>query len=126
MDGIWELLAWLGAAERRPEEGDRLVSCRACGAEAVVPVEWEDGDCPQDESHVSLRCGACGDRRNVTLDDEQARELDRALDRGVYRIGRMLRSLERERMLADVETLSIALEHDLIGADDFAPGRSPR
>ena len=123
MTGIWDLFAWLCAAEPRREDGDGLVDCRACTAEAVVPVNWEDSG---DEWYVSLRCGACGARRDVTLDDEQAREFDRALDRGIYRIGRLVRSLERERMLADAESLSIALVHDLIGADDFAPGRSAR
>ena len=121
MTGIWDLLAWLTAAEPARDDAEALVECRVCAAEAVVPVEWQDGG---HEWHVSLRCGACGDRRDVTLDDEQARAFDRALDRGVHGIGRTVRRLERERMLADVESLSIALEQDLIGADDFAPGRS--
>lgn len=122
MAGIWDLLAWFTAAERRHDDNpDELVKCRACGAEAVVPVDWEDGG---DEWYVSLRCGSCGDRRDLTLDDDQAREFDCALDRGVHRIGRTVRRLERERMLAEIEPLSIALERDLIGADDFAPGRS--
>jgi hypothetical protein len=120
MTAIWDLLAWLTAAERGHERGDALVECRACGTEAVVPVEWEDAG---DEWHISLRCGACGDRRVVTLDDEQALEFDRALDRGVHRIARTFRVLERRRILAESETLSIALERDLIGADDFAPTR---
>jgi hypothetical protein len=123
MTGIWDLLAWFGAAELRPEQGGALVRCRACGAEAVIPVDWEDGG---DEWHISLRCGACGDRRDVTLDDGEAREFDRALDRGVRRIGREVRRRDRQRLEAETESLSIALEQDLIGADDFAPRRSAR
>jgi hypothetical protein len=117
MSGIWDLLAWFAAPEPGREQGEELVNCRACGAEAVVPVEWEDEG---DGWDVSLRCGACGDRREARLADDQAREFDRALDHGVHRIGRTVRRLERERMQADVESLSIALERDLIGADDFA------
>lgn len=123
MTGIWDLLAWWTAAEPRRLDGGELVDCRACGAEAVVPVGWEDGGIVW---HISLRCGACGERRDVTLADDQAREFDLALDRGVSRIRRAARRLERERMLADAESLAIALEQDLIGADDFAPGRSAR
>lgn len=123
MTGIWDLLARFASAEPRHDTGGGLVDCRVCGAEAVVPVDWEDGG---DEWHIALRCGACGDRRASRLGDRQTREFDHALDRGVYRIGRTVRRLERARMRADVESLSIALEHDLIGADDFAPGRSAR
>jgi hypothetical protein len=123
MTGIWDLFARSTAAEPRREGPGELVTCRACAAEAVVPVEWEDGG---EEWYVSLRCGACGDRRDVTLDDVRARDFDCALDRGLYRIGRTVRRLERERMLAEVESLAIALEQDLIAADDFAPSRSAR
>ncbi|HET9736969.1 MAG TPA: hypothetical protein VFP78_02525 [Solirubrobacteraceae bacterium] len=117
MTGIWNLLTWLVGPEPRPERGDELVKCPTCRAEAVSPVAWEHEGV---EWRTSLRCGNCGHREEVTLDDEQARELDRALDRGVHQIARTVTRLERRRMLAEAEALSVALEHDLIGADDFA------
>ena len=121
--GIWDLFAWFAAAEPRPERGDTLVKCRICRAEAVVPIAWEDGG---DNWRIALRCGECGNRRDVTLDDAEAGEFDRALDRGIHEIARTVRVLERRRLLGEIETLSIALERDLIGADDFAPGRPAR
>lgn len=117
MTGIWDMLAWFTGAGPRPDRGTELVKCPTCRAEAVIPVEWEDGG---DEWRISVRCGNCGECREVTLDDEEAREFDRALDRGVYRIRRTVITLERRRMRAEAEALSIALERDLIDADDFA------
>jgi hypothetical protein len=120
MKGIRDLLlAWFaGPVRERPGWAAGLVTCPVCRAEAVVPVEWADG---VDEWWIALRCGNCGARREVTLDDCQALELDRALDRGVHQIARTIAALERRRLLAEVETLSVALERDLIDADDFAP-----
>ena len=118
MIGIWDPFVWLPAAERA--RGGKLVVCRACGAEAVVPVDWEDagdGWC-----EIALRCGACADRREVTLDYDEAAEFDSALNGGVHRISLIASELEWQRMLADIETLSVALERDLIAADDFSPG----
>ena len=77
---------------------------------------WLRGTAPR----ISVRCGNCGERREVTLDDDEARDYDRALDRGVYRIKRTITTLERRRMRAEAEALSIALERDLVDADDFA------
>ncbi len=118
MTGIWGLFVWLAATERARPGGGSLVVCRACRAEAVVPVDWEDeGD---GRCEIALRCGACLDRRDVTLDYDEADEFGRALDRGVDRIARTARELERKRRLTEIETLTVALERDLIGADDFA------
>jgi hypothetical protein len=119
MTRIWDLFVWLVPAERTRPGGGALVVCPACNAEAVVPVDWEDegdGWC-----EVALRCGACGGRREVMLDYDEADEYDRALERGAYRIARTASDLEWQRMLADIETLCVALERDLIAADDFSP-----
>jgi hypothetical protein len=100
--------------------GASLVVCRACGVDAVVPVDWEDGG--NGWCEITLRCGACGDRREVALDYDQAHGLDCDLERGMNRIAVVASELEWQRMLADIETLTIALERDLIGADDFSSG----
>jgi hypothetical protein len=117
MTAIWDMFAWFAAAAPRDEGGAGLVNCPDCRKEAVIPVDWEDGG---DKWHIALRCGNCGARREVTLDDGEARKLDRALDRGIHQIRRALTALERRRMRTEADTLSVALERDLIGADDFA------
>ena len=117
MTAFWDLFTWLRGTAPRPERGAELVKCRSCRGEAVIPVDWEDGG---HEWRISVRCGNCGERRDVTLDDDEARDYDRALDRGVYRIKRTITTLERRRMRAEAEALSIALERDLVDADDFA------
>ena len=114
-----DLLARLSGKQRSADSGAGLVTCPACRAEAVVPVEWEDeGDAWQ----IAVRCGNCGVIREVRLDDGEAHEFDRALGRGMQRIARTADVLEPRRMRAASEALSAALERDLIGADDFAPG----
>lgn len=118
MTAIWDMFAWFAGAAPRHDRGAGLVKCPDCRREAVIPVDWEDGG---DEWHIALRCGNCGARREVTLDDDEARELHRALDRGAYQIKRTVTALERKRMRAEADALSVALERDLIGADDFRP-----
>jgi hypothetical protein len=118
MSPIRRLMAWLTAQAGVDDHGAALVTCQACRAEAVVPVKWEDAG---DAWWIAVRCGSCGARREVTLDDDDARAFDRALDRGMHRIARTAEVMERRRMRAAADALSAALERDLIGADDFAP-----
>ena len=110
-----------GPVQPLPCRAAGLVDCSLCGAEAVVPVDCADDG---DGWWITLRCGNCGTRWNVTLNDDEASALDRALDRGVHQIARTVAALEQQRMQAVVDALSVALERDLIDADDFAP-RSP-
>jgi hypothetical protein len=117
MTGIRDLLAWFAGAAPRPDRGTEVVKCGNCREEAVIPVDWEDGG---DEWRISLRCGNCGARGEVTLDDDEAREYDRAINRGVRQITREATRLERRRMQAEADALAVALERDLIDADDFA------
>jgi hypothetical protein len=124
MARIWDRLARPAGQAGRPLAGAAgLVICPICSAEAVVPVEWEDRG---DEWRIALRCGNCGTRRQVTLDDFEAHDFDRALDRGVHQIARTAVVLERRRMEAEAEALSVALERDLIDAGDFARRSSMR
>jgi transcription elongation factor Elf1 len=115
-------LSRLIAAFARPvqplrAEAGGLVTCTTCGAEAVVPVDYADLG---DAWRVALRCGNCGARHDLTLDDDEAGEYGSALDRGVDQIAHTVAELERRRLKAEVDSLRIALERDLIGADDFA------
>jgi hypothetical protein len=118
MRGIRELIAALtGPVQPLRAPGDWLVTCAICGAEAVVPVDFADLG---DAWRVALRCGNCGARHDRRLDDEEAGEYGSALDRGVDQIARTAAKLERRRLETEVECLTIALERDLISADDFA------
>jgi hypothetical protein len=95
----------------------RLVVCVGCGADFVIPVSWHE----QDEVHwwIRLRCGECGLVRDVDVTDEEAKRFDGELDRGVAKIAAVLLRLDRERMIADSDALTVALERDLIDPGDF-------
>jgi hypothetical protein len=87
----------------------------------VHPVEWETfGD---HHWWILLRCGACGTRGEGPVPDAEAQRLDRDLNRAQDEIGRAADRLGLEIMSAEADSLAVALERDLIGADDFArPG----
>jgi hypothetical protein len=84
----------------------------------MCPMAWEtDGD---DHWLIELRCGECGAWREVRVTNEQARDFDLTLDRQTAQIRRELERIDRERMMAEVDVLVGALEHDLIDPADFA------
>jgi uncharacterized Zn finger protein len=95
----------------------RLIVCGRCGCDCVNPVSWHE----QGETHwwIRLRCGECGAVREVEVADEEARRFESQLDRGVRQIAASAARLDRERMIADSDTLAAALERDLIDPSDF-------
>jgi hypothetical protein len=95
----------------------RLVVCDRCGDDFVHPVSWHE----QDETHwwIRLRCGQCDRVREVEVTDEQAKRFDSDLNRGAAEIAAALNRLDRERMIVDSDTLTAALERDLIDPSDF-------
>jgi hypothetical protein len=97
---------------------DSLAVCSACGDDFVHPVCWH----PDDDEHWSmlLRCGGCGERREVTLPDIEANRFDRELDEAERQIELAADRLSHERFEAEVQAFTSALEHDLIDAADFA------
>ena len=98
---------------RRP-----VLACPACGSDRFCPIEWG----PAGDHHwwLLLRCGECQAWVQATVGNEQAAALDVELDRQQAEISDALASLEAERMAADVDALTTALELDLVDADDFA------
>lgn len=92
--------------------------CPECGVEAVVPVRWHELDATR--WWIRLRCGSCERIDEVTLKDDDARALDRDVDRGVHAIERAVERMDRTRMERDADTLAAALVRDLISAEDFA------
>ena len=104
------------ASPTQPRHAE-LVVCERCRSDFVNPVSWHE----QGETHwwMRLRCGECGVVREVELTDEEAKRLDGQLDRGLAKIAAALVRRDRERMIADADTLTVALERDLIDPDDF-------
>jgi hypothetical protein len=94
-----------------------LQLCLECGADSVHPVEWE----PFGETHwwMALRCGACWNCSEVLVDDDSAQRFDRALDSAQHQMVLAADRLRLESMSAQAERLAVALDRDLIGADDF-------
>jgi hypothetical protein len=108
---------WLA---RRAVRRGELVVCGACASAYVNPVAWEErGD---RRWWIRLRCGECGARRELVVDNDTAQRFDRELDRGVRVIAAVVERLESERMEHDAETLATALRLDLISPGDFAAG----
>jgi hypothetical protein len=95
-----------------------LADCSECGADFVHPVEWS----PEGDHHwwMLLRCGACGSSREEMVPDLDAELFDRALDRAEHGMRLTADRLGREALEQQAETFAVALELDLIGADDFS------
>ena len=94
------------------------LACPVCGSDRICPIEWA----PAGDHHwwLLLRCGECQAWVPATVGNEQAAALDVQLDRQQAEISDVLASLEAERMAADAEAFTTALELDLVDADDFA------
>jgi hypothetical protein len=57
--------------------------------------------------------------REVEASNDEAKRFDGELDRGQAKIVATVARPDRERMIADCDTLAAALKRDLIDADDF-------
>ncbi len=111
-------LAWLGGAAGPAPGPDDLVRCRLCGRDFVNPVDWEPVG--EDAWWMLLRCGECHTWREVTVLNAVAERFDAELDRRADVVARALHRLDRERMVAQVEAMIVALRRGLIDAADFA------
>ena len=105
---------------RRASPGE-LMLCAHCGSDFVTPVKWaEDGE---SSWWIRLRCGQCGEAREVVVSQDTADRFDRALDRACDTIAATFYRLDRERMTAEVEAFATALRLDLLDAADFSAPR---
>ena len=95
-----------------------LVVCPSCSADCVVPVDWKEHD--EQTWWIRLRCGACGESREVVVPDATATRYDAELDRGMHEIRATLHRLDLEQMAAQADLFAKALELDLFDAADFA------
>ena len=105
----------LGGKRNRADR--RLIACAACGSQLVNPVAWHESG--ETQWWVRLRCGECAWTREVTITDDEAKQLERDLDPGLIVIESIVARLDRERMLSELELFVTALERDLIGPMDF-------
>jgi hypothetical protein len=69
---------------------------------------------------VLLQCGACTTWRAVVTTIWATDAQERGLEHDRNRIAAALHRLEREHLLRAARSLSAALRHDLVSADDFA------
>jgi DNA-directed RNA polymerase subunit RPC12/RpoP len=103
---------------RRPHQHPSLEICADCGADYVNPFAWE---AVEDHSWwMALRCAECGHEREVVVANAEAERFDEALDRRADPIARALHRIDAARMKAWVESVTVALQRDLIDAADFA------
>lgn len=102
---------------RRSNRRDSLEYCTACGADFVNPVAW---NAVEDHSWwMLLRCAQCLHEREVVVGNAEAERFDEALDRRADPIARALHRLDVDGMKTWVESVSVALQRDLIGPADF-------
>jgi hypothetical protein len=95
----------------------RLVDCECCGSHYVIPVAWEeDGEFGW---WIRVRWGECASVREVDVTNEEAKRVERELDRGVKDIASALARLELEHKIADAVALTTVLQRDLIDRGDF-------
>jgi hypothetical protein len=95
----------------------RLGECDRCHSDYVIPVAWQESG--ELGWWIRVRCGECTFVRDVEVSNEEAKRFERELDRGVQDIAATVARLERERMIADADALTTALQRDLIDPGDF-------
>jgi len=110
---------WLRRPARCPDAGitTRLDRCSDCGQGFVYPLDW--GESGPADWWLHLRCGACGNSREVVATNRAVQEFDRQLDGEMETIEAAADRLARESLIAEADTFGAALRLDLLTADDF-------
>jgi hypothetical protein len=92
--------------------------CPHCKSSLVQPTCWEQAG---DRGHWRLwrRCPECEWRSNEVHAEAEIDAFDEELDLGTRALSDVLKTLEHENMEFVVETFAMALDADLITADDF-------
>ncbi len=91
--------------------------CHACGSDAFVLAD--SCHAASDQWCVLMRCGDCGQWREIVASTRAMTRFAAAFDAGLAAIERDIRALELERMAGEVDVFVAALERDLIDASDF-------
>jgi hypothetical protein len=92
--------------------------CPRCASTLVQPTCWEQAG---DRGHWRLwrRCPECDWHCDEVHGESAIDAFDEELDLGTRALSEVLKELERENMRFFADTLSAALDADLITADDF-------
>jgi ribosomal protein S27AE len=93
-----------GPSCRRPATPGRLVDCGRCGSDFVNPVWHEEGvtmvqlgwGAPMTRWRFRLRCGQCGDVREVEVSDAEAKRFEQDLELGVADVAAAIVCIERD------------------------------
>jgi hypothetical protein len=103
---------------RNKTKGEDLHVCPECGSALVQPTFWEQAG---DRSHwrVWRRCPECEWRCQGVHGEDEIDAFDEQLDRGAHALADELRALEHVHMAEMADAFVVALDTDLIGADDF-------
>jgi hypothetical protein len=95
-----------------------LHTCPACGSTLVQPTLWEQAG---DRAHwrVGRRCPECEWTCESVHAAEEIDAFDEQLELGAQELASELAALEHANMAQMASSFAFALDHDLIGADDF-------
>lgn len=94
-----------GPSCRLPATPGRLVDCSRCGSDFVNPVAWhEEGvttvqlgwGASMTRWSIRLRCGQCGDVREVEVSDAEAKRFRQDLERGVADVAAAVARIKRD------------------------------
>jgi hypothetical protein len=92
--------------------------CPECGSRLVQPTCWEQA-APQGHWRLWRRCPECEWECSSIHGEREIDDFDEELDNGTQELVEGLKSLQRSIMEEMAETFVVALDADLIGADDF-------
>ena len=93
--------------------------CPCCGSALVQPTCWEQVG-GRTRWRVWRRCPECEWSADSVHTEIEIDAFDEQLDLGAHELADELRALEHANMSAMAEAFLVALQDDLIGADDFA------
>ena len=96
--------------------------CPECGSCLVQPTCWEQAG---DRTHwrVWRRCPECEWSCQGVHGEHEIDAFDEQLDLGAHELADELKALEHANMADMAEAFVVALDTDLIGADDFSGPR---
>lgn len=101
-----------------------LGECPYCGSGFVQPQGWKE--LPGGDFKLKLRCPECQTRTSGRFEQERVAAYDAALVSGRQAILDSYEAMVRRNMEELIFRFRFALEHDLIGPEDFAPALSRR
>ena len=98
--------------------------CLHCGSAFVQPQGWKE--LPGGDFKLHLRCPECLTRTSGRFEQERVAAYDASLVSGRQAVLDSYESMVRRNMEVLIDRFVLALEHDLIGPEDFAPALSRR